>query len=76
MSKDKSGVIKSQTDKNPENPDIFEVQFDYKLGDRVRKFHVGPDRIGHVITKGETLLQAQSALEAAYSNIEIQIDSE
>ena len=45
-------------------------------GDQVKKFHVGPDRIGHVITKGETLLQAQSALEAAYSNIEIQIDSE
>lgn len=76
MSKDKSGVIKSQTDKNPENPDIFEVQFDYKPGDQVKKFHVGPDRIGHVITKGETLLQAQSALEAAYSNIEIQIVSE
>lgn len=76
MSRDAAGVIKSQTDHNPKNLDIFEIQFDYKVGDRVRKFHVGPDRIGHVVTKGETLKQAQETLEKAYNNIEIQIDPE
>lgn len=76
MSKDATGIIKSQADNNPKDPDIFEIQFDYKIGDRVRKFHVGPDRIGHVIAKGETLKQAQETLEKAYNNIEIQIDPE
>ena len=52
---DKDGIIKSQVDHNEPNEDICEVEFDYKPGDEVHKFHVGPHRIGHIITKGETL---------------------
>lgn len=68
-----SGTIRSQTDRNPENPDIYDVQFDYKLGDHVEKFRVGPHRIGHVITKGETIEQAVATLHKALENIEIDI---
>ncbi len=68
-----SGTIKSQTDRNPENPDIYDVQFDYKPGDHVEKFRVGPHRIGHVITKGETIEQAVATLHKALENIEIDI---
>lgn len=68
---DKDGIIQSMTNKNEEDPDICEVQFDYKVGDAVKKFHVGPHRIGHVITKGETLDQAVEKLHEALSNIEI-----
>ena len=39
---------------------FVEVEFDYKPGDEVHKFHVGPHRIGHIITKGETLEDAQN----------------
>jgi len=73
-SEDTSGIIKSQTDHNPKDPYIYEVQFDYKPGDHVEKFRVGPHRIGHVITKGDTLEQAVAALNKALENIEIHID--
>lgn len=68
-----SGTIKSQKDNNPENPDIYEVQFDYKPGDHVEKFRVGPHRIGHVITKGDTIDQAVDTLNKALENVEITI---
>lgn len=68
-----SGIIESQINRNPENPNIYEVQFDYKPGDHVEKFRVGPHRIGHVITKGSTIEQAVDALEKALENIEINI---
>jgi len=33
------------------HPDLFELQLDISVGDQVRKFEVGPDRIGHIIVK-------------------------
>lgn len=43
----------------------------YKVGDAVKKFHVGPHRIGHVVTKGETLDAAVKKLHEALDKIEI-----
>ena len=71
---DKDGVIKSQKDNNKNDPDIVEVQFDYKPGDEVHKFKVGPHRIGHVITKGKTLDAAVDKLHEALDNIEICVE--
>lgn len=71
---DKDGIIKSQTNNNDADPDIVEVQFDYKLGDEVHKFRVGPHRIGHVITKGESLDDAVVLLNKAMDNIDIEIE--
>ena len=68
---DKDGVIVSQTDNNAPDPDICEVQFDYKPGDQVHAFRVGPHRIGHVITKGKSLDEAVALLEKALENIKI-----
>ena len=68
---DKDGVIQSITNHNVEDPDICEIQFDYNVGDAVKKFHVGPHRIGHVITKGDTLDAAVKKLHEALDNIEI-----
>ena len=71
---DKSGTISSQTDDNdPYDPDIIDVSFDYNIGDEIRAFHVGPDRIGQVITKGETLEQAVEKLDQAMKKITIAI---
>ncbi|MBQ3280824.1 MAG: ATP-grasp domain-containing protein [Eubacterium sp.] len=55
------------------DPDIVDVQFDYRLGDAVRQFHVGPDRIGHVITKGRTLDAAVDKLHQALDCVHIEI---
>ncbi len=70
---DADGAIVSQENKNSENPDIVEVQFDYDIGDEVHKFRIGPHRIGHVITKGETLDDAVETLHHALDNIEITV---
>lgn len=71
---DKDGVIKSIADHNPENENIYEVLFDYRVGEAVKKFKVGPHRIGHVVTKGETLEEATAVLEKALENIEIVVE--
>ncbi len=70
---DKDGVITAMENHNEADEDICEVQFDYKVGDEVKKFHVGPHRIGHVITKGETLEAAVEKLNEALSKIKIEV---
>ena len=40
----------------------------------MKKFHVGPHRIGHVITKGETLEKAVEKLHEAMDKIEIIVE--
>lgn len=70
---DKDGVIVSEKDNNDPNDDIYEVEFDYKPGDEVHKFHIGPHRIGHIITKGKTLKDAQDLLFKAMDKVEIKV---
>lgn len=67
------GIIESIENTNEPNTDICEVHFDYEPGTEVHKFHVGPDRIGHIITKGETLKDAQDLLFQALENIKITV---
>ena len=74
LTSDKDGVIVSQTNDNPPHPDICEVQFDYKPGDEVHMFRVGPHRIGHVITKGKSLDEAVDLLNKALDNIHIVVE--
>ncbi len=73
---DTDGVIVSQTDDNVPSDNLVEVQFDYQPGDHVHAFHVGPHRIGHVITKGRTLDEAEKLLDEALSNIRITVETE
>ncbi|MDO4517743.1 MAG: ATP-grasp domain-containing protein, partial [Bacillota bacterium] len=70
---DKDGEIVSQVNGNSDNPNIVDVQFDFKPGDSVHKFKVGPNRIGHVITKGETLEGAVKTLNDALDRITIDV---
>ncbi len=71
---DKDGEIIALANRNPKSDKgIYEVCFDYTVGDQVKKFHVGPNRIGHVVTKGRTLAEATAALDRALKNIEIEV---
>lgn len=70
---DKTGVITREENQNPSSEQLVAVQFDYAVGDKVRKFHIGPDRIGHVVTKGTTLEEANAAMERALANIVLEI---
>lgn len=74
LTSDIDGVIVQQENANADNPDIVDVQFDYKIGDSVHKFRVGPHRLGHIITKGETLDDAVKTLDEAMSNINISVE--
>lgn len=65
------GIIQSQANHNPEDSRICEVHFDYAPGEEVHKFHVGPHRIGHIITKGDSLEEAQEVLFRAMDKVEI-----
>ncbi len=71
---DKDGVIRSITDHNEKNPNIYEILFDHKVGDEVQKFRIGPHRIGHVVTMGETLDEAVDLLHQAMEKIEICVE--
>ena len=71
---DRDGEIIAMANRNPKSdPNLYEVVFDYTIGDHVKKFHVGPNRIGHVVTKGNTLAEATSALDRALKNISIEV---
>jgi len=59
-----------------EDPDVVEIRTDVRPGDRVRRFHVGPDRIGHVVTKGATPEEAEEALDRAMARISIRVRAE
>jgi len=57
-----SGVIEAlRVDPLPQNVD--EIVLDYNVGDAVRRFRVGPDRIGHVIAHGSDEKEARINLE-------------
>lgn len=71
---DHDGVIREICNENDADEDIYEIQFDYKEGDSVKKFHVGPHRIGHVVTKGKTLEAAVVKLEEALQRIKILVE--
>lgn len=71
---EKAGKIVEQYNDNLNNENIVEVQFDYEVGNNVRKFHVGPDRIGHIITVGEDVNEAIEKLDEAIKNIQVIIE--
>lgn len=70
----RDGRITSIRNENKPDADIYEIQFDYNVGDEVKKFRVGPHRIGHVITKGETLDKAVEKLHEALGRIQITVE--
>lgn len=70
----RDGVIRSITNENQENPGIYEIQFDYGVGDEVHKFAIGPHRIGHVVTMGESLEEAQELLWNTMGKIHIDVE--
>lgn len=73
---EKTGVISEQKYEKSDNENVVEVQFDYNIGDYVRKFNVGPDRVGHIITKGDTVEEAQELLKSELECIKLKVNEE
>ncbi len=49
------------------DPRVLECQIDVTCGDRVSEFHVGPDRVGHIIVREKTAQRAE-ALALQYAD--------
>ena len=71
---DRDGTLREMSDGNAPDPRTVDVAFDYRPGDRVRRFRVGPDRIGHLIVKGERLDESRADLERKRRGIRIVIE--
>lgn len=69
----KSGIIEEIVLPDLDDPNIIDVSFDYKVGDTVNQFKVGPDRIGQVIVKGKTLEEATSMIEKLMKEINVSV---
>jgi len=70
---DQEGVVAKLEDYNSSHEDIIQLSFDYVVGDRIRKFRVGTDRIGQIVVKGRTLEQALKLLQAVKRNINVEL---
>jgi len=57
-----SGVIKEIKAPNSDGNNVVELKVDREPGDFVNKFQVGPDRLGHVVVRGDSLDNAKSNL--------------
>lgn len=73
LSSNKTGEI-TQIENHNSDAHIVEVQYDYEIGDQVRQFQVGPDRIGHVIVKGEKVELAKETLMKVLEKIKIEVN--
>ncbi len=76
LTSDITGRISSISNFNEKDENIVQIQYDYSTGDHVKKFSVGPDRIGHVIVIGDTVEQAKKKLLHTMERIKIQVESE
>lgn len=57
-------------------PGVQEVRIDVVPGDRVRCFHVGPDRIGHVLTSGDTVAEAEQRCQWVAQQLRLDVHPE
>lgn len=73
LTSNRSGVIKKIYVPSDIKALDVSYSFDYKVGDQVNQFVLGPDRVGQVIASGKTLQDAQERLLKAKNMIEIEV---
>jgi len=56
---------------NGDHLDIVEVVHDYKPGDKVPAFQLGPDRLGHVVIRGADDVEVLHDLKVLENNIKV-----
>lgn len=69
----KSGVF-SELDFDKSEYDIVDLKIDYKNGDQVKKFDVGPDRIGHVVIKGDDIELLKNDIDKLQNNYAVKLN--
>lgn len=76
MISEESGKLKAIVNENAPSEDIFDLSFNVKAGDYIRKYTNGRDRIGQVALKGETLRYCEERLQEVLSNIKLELSKE
>ena len=71
---DKTGTITAIENRAPKDPRVVNLSFDYKVGDAVRKFHNGPDRIGQIVAIGDTVAEAKETIDRTMAAIHIAVE--
>ncbi len=73
-----SGIIRriSIPETVQNDPDIIEISLDICEKDTVNAFVIGPDRIGHIIVKGNNVKYAERKVELLANQIIIDIIQE
>ena len=71
---EKSGILKEIEIGDAGNALASHISFDYRPGESVRRFHVGPDRIGQILVCGNTLSEVHAKLALARQEIQLVIE--
>jgi biotin carboxylase len=73
---EKTGVVKniSVPDTTKNHIDLVNLSIDVKIGSKVNKFKVGPDRIGEIIVIGKNAKEAITLAKKLANTIRIEID--
>ena len=58
----------------PVASDVVDYTFDYAVGECVRRFNVGPDRIGHVVVTAGNAPDATNRLRQVLDNLPLSVD--
>ena len=70
----KSGTITAIDLGDQNDPNVLDLSLDYGVGDTVRQFRKGPDRIGQCIVIGDTVAAGKATLDAAMAKVQITIE--
>ena len=70
---DKTGEIENIQLPQVSSENVIDISCDYKVGDKVNKFKIGPDRIGQVIVKGDTIEAAVKEMDDLIEKIHIDV---
>lgn len=71
---DKTGTIRSIDMGDQNDPRILDVSLDYGVGEDVRKFRKGPDRIGQCIVIGDSVAEAKAVLDEAMAKVKLVVE--
>lgn len=70
----KTGRIRSIDMGEQKDPAVLDISLDYQVGESVRKFRKGPDRIGQCIAIGDTVDEAKRHLDEAMAKVKLEIE--
>ncbi len=73
---DETGVIEAVDLGDQTDPRVLDISLDYGVGDTVRAFRKGPDRIGQCVVIADSVEEGKRVLDEAMSRVKITLKQE